>query len=144
MKGFLGFMAAVFLVLGIVCYNNSTTTVSGLNVANMQMTVFAAACAILCVTNFIGAVILEAIDNNNNNSENLAQKKQTDMKKDDKEHNEVSEKEVIIAKPEDVLFCDICGIRQKKLTRVTVKSKNGNKQQALCDKCLAENSEIII
>ena len=139
MKGFLGFMAAVFLVLGIVCYNSSATTVSGLNVAN-----FAAACAILCVTNFIGAVILEAIDNNNNNSENLAQKKQTDMKKDDKEHNEVSEKEVIIAKPEDVLFCDICGIRQKKLTRVTVKSKNGNKQQALCDKCLAENSEIII
>ena len=62
MKGFLWTMAVIFAILAIICYSNSIiSTGYGQNVANVQMTVFAAACAVLCGINLVGALLLSAI-----------------------------------------------------------------------------------
>lgn len=66
MKKFLWAMAGLFAVLAIVFYNKSIIKAgygyNTMDVANMQMTVFAAASAILCGVNVVGALILSAID----------------------------------------------------------------------------------
>ncbi len=66
MKKFFGIMAAVFFILAIIFYVNSIRTVSygrsTLDVANIQMTVFAAASAVLCVVNLVGALLAYKIE----------------------------------------------------------------------------------
>ena len=54
-------VAAVFAVLAIIFYVSSIRDVSGLQVANIQATIFAAACAVICALNIVGAFILDGI-----------------------------------------------------------------------------------
>ena len=66
MKKLLWVMSGIFAILAVVFYSKSIVkTGYGYNtieVANVQMTVFAAASAILCGVNGVGAMILSAID----------------------------------------------------------------------------------
>lgn len=62
MKKFLWAMTILFAILTIVFYSNSTVSTGYGEVANMQMTVFAAACAVLCGVNLVGALVLTAIE----------------------------------------------------------------------------------
>ena len=59
-------MAVVFAVLAIICYSNSIVSAGygayKTEVANVQMTVFAAACAVLCGVNVVGALLITAIN----------------------------------------------------------------------------------
>ena len=66
MKKLLWFFAAVFLALTILFYSNSIKSVSygssRMDVANIQLTVFAAASAVLCGVNAVGAMLASLID----------------------------------------------------------------------------------
>ena len=59
-------MAGIFFILSIIFYANSVRSVgygsSRMDVANMQMTVFSAACAIMFVINVVGAIVLSGIE----------------------------------------------------------------------------------
>ena len=68
MKGFMWVMAILFGILAIVCYNNSIVRTGYGEVANVQMAVFAAASAVACVMNIIGALIVSAINSITNES----------------------------------------------------------------------------
>ena len=85
MKKFLGIMAGIFLVLAIIFYANSIRSVgygsSSMEVANIQMTVFAAASAVLCGINFVGALLSYKIDNVNDSQIYYLDKKITSESK---------------------------------------------------------------
>ena len=152
MKRFLWFMTVVFLILTIVCYSNSVRSVSGLSydVVNIQMTIFASACAILCVINFVGALIISAIENASIDEikQTETNTTQNDLEKDNNEASSINNipqnENEIIAKPNEVVFCDLCGTRKTKLTRVIIQTRKGPQEKKICDKCLSEKTDVIL
>ena len=82
MKTFLIIMACIFAVLTIVFYVSSIREVDYYaakyigtdKVANVQATVFCAACAILFAMNVIGAMILSFIENNSGSAQSVSSK----------------------------------------------------------------------
>jgi len=72
MKAFLIIMAIVFAIATGVLYNSSlnkldsyTARQLGVDTTiNIQATVFCAACAIMCIINIVGAIIISVVENN--------------------------------------------------------------------------------
>ncbi len=62
MKSFLIAMAGIFGFAAIVLYFVSIKDVGGIQVANVQSTVFCAACAVICAVNTVGAIILNYME----------------------------------------------------------------------------------
>ena len=62
MKSFLITMAGIFGFAAIVLYFVSIKDVGGYQVANVQSTVFCAACAVICAVNTVGAIILNFLE----------------------------------------------------------------------------------
>ena len=65
MKKFLIVAACIFGALAIIFYIVSIKEVSGYQIANIQSTVFCAACAIICALNIVGAIILNYLESYN-------------------------------------------------------------------------------
>ena len=64
MKKALLVVGGIFGVLAIILYIDSVKDVKGFGqVANVQETVFCAACAIICAISIIGSMIISAIEN---------------------------------------------------------------------------------
>lgn len=61
MQGLLGFLSGLYGLLAAVFYHNSVVRTGYGEVANMQMTVFCAASAVLCGVHFVGAAVLGAV-----------------------------------------------------------------------------------
>lgn len=136
MKKFLGVMAGIFFILSIVFYANSVHSVgygsSRMDVANVQMTVFSAACAIMFVINVVGAIVLSGIESMLNGEtpsilsklESLAspssEKDSAENTDNDKQtYHEAAEKEMEItwqadAKDPSWVICPDCGSKAPK------------------------------
>ena len=172
MKKFLGAMAFVFAVLAVILYTDSIRDVAGFKVANIQETVFCAACVIHCVMNIIGAIIITCIEGQNGNVNDQSanggtQSKATESipssnaalptdneanipadpaQKPDKENAPSAAQQdpnVIYASESDKLFCDICGIR-KKLNKVMLNTRKGPQEKKICDNCKAQNKDKLV
>ena len=76
MKKFLITMAIIFGILAVILYfaslnhldSNSAKILGTDTTINIQGTVFCAACAIICVINLVGAIILSQLESNNDSS----------------------------------------------------------------------------
>ena len=79
-------MGIIFAIVAIALYNSSlveldrdTARIMGTEyVANVQKTVFSAACAVMCVINFVGAFIISAIESNSSPMPSFKGPKNTD------------------------------------------------------------------
>lgn len=74
MKGFLKWMAGIFGILAVVFYFVSIQDVNGLKVANIQSTVFCAACAVICALNVVGAIIFTYLESLSSSISSLEKK----------------------------------------------------------------------
>lgn len=60
-------LAILFGILAIVLYVFSIREVGSIQVANIQLTVFAAACAVMCCVNVAALLVMKYIDSMNDN-----------------------------------------------------------------------------
>lgn len=65
----------------------------------------------------------------------------TDIMKESEIHREPR---IIIAKPDEVMFCDICGTRQSKLTEIVMKTRRGPQTKKVCDSCIEVVADRIV
>lgn len=141
--------AVIFAIATIVLYivsinklDNDTARVLGTSaIINIQATVFCAACAVMFVVNCVGAMILSVLEDNGMiSSSDREETKETPSKPQPPQDPTV----VIATGPKDVMFCDICGIRQNKLNKVMLQTRKGAQEKRLCDNCLAENKDKLV
>ena len=143
MKKFLGIMALIFGGLAIYLFIDSAKDVGlSFQVANIQETVFCAACAVLCAMNIIGAIIIESIESQSRLASVPAQKED---KPADNQQEPIHTPETIVASgKKEILFCDICGMRHDILNKVMYQTRKGPQEKMICDKCMEENKEKLV
>ena len=106
MKKLLWFLSALFFSLTIYFYYNSVKSVgygsSRMEVANVQMTVFAAASAVLCGINFVGAILATIIENTKETDKDIDEQPE----KHEEQTDDLEEKEYSNSVAEDSLILD--------------------------------------
>ena len=144
MKKFCTAMACIFGVATIILYimsinkldSDSARLLGTSATINIQGTVFCAATAIMCVINAVGAMILSVLEDNGL----ISSSDHEEIKETSSRLQPPQDPTVILATDsKDVMFCDICGIRQNKLNKVMLQTRKGAQEKRLCDKCLTDN-----
>lgn len=120
--------AGIFGVLAIILYfasikelDSSSARVLGTSsVVNVQGTVFAAACAIMCVINVVGATVLGAVEENQQGSApssgSVARDVLRAIKEDKAEEQKAEEEKIQAAKKQEETRKKIEELKQKKAT----------------------------